>query len=135
MDRIEKMLSRVGTLPDSQLKVSYCDDRAQIDLGAGRGQTVFIERHGDSYVLTSVVLGTVRTEQHSADMLSFAGTIWRRNRETDMVNFTLDSQNRLVGRVDHPAESLDAAELFYYLTRLAVECDRMEYLLTGENRF
>jgi hypothetical protein len=50
MDRIEKLLNRVSALPDSQLQVSYRDCRAQIDLGAGRGQTVFIER-GDSYVL------------------------------------------------------------------------------------
>ena len=135
MDRIEKLLKKVDTLPDSQLQVRYRDGRAQIDLGAGRGQTVFIERDGDSYVLTSVVLGAVRTEQQSADILSFADTIWRRNRQTDVVNFTIDNQNRLVGRVDHPAETLDAAELLFYLTRLAVECDRMEYLLTGENRF
>jgi len=76
----------------------------------------------------------IRTEQQSTEILSFADTIWRRNRQTEVVNFTLDGQNRLVGRVDHPAETLDAAELFFYLTRLAVECDRMEYLLTGENR-
>jgi hypothetical protein len=33
--------------------------------------------------------------------------------------------------------SSGATQLIYclYLMRLAVECDRMEYLLTGENRF
>jgi hypothetical protein len=135
MDRIERLLGKVSTLPDSQLKVSYQDGRAQIDLGSGRGQTVFIERDGDCYVLTSVVLGATRTGQQSDDLVTFAGTLWRRNRQTDVVNFIIDGQNRLVGRIDHPAETLDAAELFFYLARLAIECDRMEYLLTGENRF
>ncbi len=135
MDNIERILGKVNTLPDSQLKVSYRAGRAQIDLGAGRSQTVSIERDGDSYVLTSVVLGATRTQQQIKEIVAFADALWRRNRQTDVINFTVDDQNRLIGRIDHPADTLDPAELFFYLTRLALECDRMEYLLTGENRF
>jgi hypothetical protein len=63
----------------------------------------------DALWLTSVVLGAVRTEQKTADILSFADSVWQRNRQTDVVNLTLNNQSRLVGRVDHPAETLDAA--------------------------
>ena len=55
-----------------------------------------------------------------------------RNRQTDVVNFTFDRHNRLIGRIEHPANTLDAEELFFYFSRLAIECDRLEYLLTGK---
>ena len=52
-----------------------------------------------------------------------------------MVNFTFDWHSRLIGRIEHPANTLDGEELLFYLSRLAIECDRLEYLLTGKNIF
>jgi hypothetical protein len=46
-----------------------------------------------------------------------------------------DRHNRLIGRIEHPASTLDAEELFFYESRLAIECDRLVYLLTGKNIF
>ena len=45
--------------------------------------------------------------------------------------FTIDHQERVVGRIDQPIESLHAKELKFYLETLARECDRLEYILTG----
>jgi len=135
MERIERLMADCGFLPDSRLKVSYRDGSADVTLGGGRGQTVKIERDGDGYVFTSVVLGSARGKAQHDDQPTLAERLWRRNRQTDVVNFTFDQQHRLIGRVEHLADSLDAEELFFYLSRLAIECDRMEYLLTGENRF
>lgn len=132
MDQIERLMTNRGFLPDSQLEVSYKAGSAKVKFASGRSQIIRIERQADAYVLTSVVLGTDRTRDQRKALVD---RLWRRNRQTDVVNFTFDRQNRLVGRVEHPATTLDAEELFFYLSRLAIECDRMEYLLTGENRF
>ena len=135
MDRIERLMAGKEFLPDSRLKVDYRDGTANVKFDGGRSQTVCIERARDGYVFTSIVLGTGRTEKLRKDLSNFVDRLWRRNRHTDVVNFTFDRENRLVGRIEHPANTLDAEELFFYLSRVAIECDRMEYVLTGENRF
>lgn len=53
---------------------------------------------------------------------------WQRNRAIDVVDFTLDGRRRLVGEIDALADTLDAAELAFYIERLATECDRLEYV-------
>ena len=135
MDRIERLMANRESLPDSRLTVSYEAGSARVELGGGRSQTVRIERDGDGYVFTSVVLGTVRADEHRQDLPALANRLWQRNRQTDVVNFTFDRHNRLIGRIEHPANTLDAEELYFYLSRLAIECDRLEYLLTGKNIF
>ena len=135
MDKVRRLMANRDTLPDSRLRVHYDADSVTVRLGGNRSQTVSIERDGDGYVLTSLVLGATRVADQRRDLATFVDRLWRRNRQTDVVNFTLDRQHRLVGRIEHPASTLDAEELFFYLSRLAIECDRMEYLLTGENRF
>lgn len=132
MKWIERVIQKVT---DSRLKVEAGPGWVKVMLGEGRSQTVHIQREDDRYVFTSVVLGATRTEQQRKDLMGFAERVWFRNRQTDVVNFTIDLQNRLVGRIENLADSLDDDELFFYLSRLAIECDRMEYLLTGDNRF
>lgn len=135
MDRIERLMAGKEFLPESRLKVDYRDGTAEIKFEGGRSQTVCIERTGDGYVFTSIVLGTARVKEQRENLSSFVDRLWRRNRQTDVVNFTFDPQNRVIGRIDHPVDTLDGEELYFYLSRLAIECDRMEYVLTGENRF
>jgi hypothetical protein len=135
MDRIERLMANRASLPDSRLTVRYEAGIARVELGGGRSQAVRIERDGDGYVFTSVVLGAARADEHRQDLPALANRLWQRNRQTDVVNFTFDRHNRLIGRIEHPANTLDAEELFFYLSRLAIECDRLEYLLTGKNIF
>jgi len=51
-----------------------------------------------------------------------------------VVEFTLDETGRLVGRIEQVAERLNHDELEFFLTSLAQECDRLEYLLTGRDQ-
>ena len=53
---------------------------------------------------------------------------------TDVVEFALDESGRLIGRIEQVAEALNRNELEFYLTALAQECDRLEYLLTGRDQ-
>jgi hypothetical protein len=56
-----------------------------------------------------------------------------RNEATNVVDFTFDDGDRLIGLVRHPESTLDVEELELYLTVLAAECDRFEFLLGGED--
>ncbi len=62
-----------------------------------------------------------------------AEKIWDRNRYSDVVEFCIDAGGELVGRVEQVADTLDPEELYFFLRRLAQECDRFEYLLTGKD--
>ncbi len=109
-----------------------------------RKQRVRISRDGDEYVFATVVLNANdasgapglaapeprrNLEPTPADALALRA--WTRNAETELVNFTLDPTDRLVGEIRHPVGHLDAAELLIYLQTLATEGDRFEYILTG----
>ena len=96
---------------------------------------MFIEREQDRYIFTSIVLSAERVARQGRNLPHFVDRLWRRNHQTDVVNFAFDRQHRLIRRIEHPAETLDAEELCFYLSRLAIECDRMEFVMTGQNRF
>jgi len=107
-------------------------NRIRVPVGDGeRYQSITFSRHGDYYVLTSVVLGSARVCSSDAYWRELARLAWRRNSENDIVTFAFDGQDRLVGQVRHLAENLDYEELELYVHALARECDRFEYLLTG----
>lgn len=54
---------------------------------------------------------------------------WERNANIDIVEFTLDDTDNLVGRAVHPIKGLDEKEFLYCAYTLAVEADRLEYLI------
>ncbi|MCL4205470.1 MAG: hypothetical protein KJ000_23555 [Pirellulaceae bacterium] len=135
MDRIEALLAGRQYLPDSKLQVSYEAGCANIKLGNDRSQKVIVERRQNCYLFTSTVLSAGRVASLRRDLPDFVDRMWRRNQQTDVVNFTFDRENRLIGRIEHPADTLDAEELYFYLSRLAIECDRLEFVMTGQNRF
>lgn len=58
---------------------------------------------------------------------------WKRNRFSDLVGFKIDSRGRLVGEAWVPIAGLGAEEWALYVNTLAGACDRVEYLLTGQD--
>lgn len=54
---------------------------------------------------------------------------WERNANIDIVEFMLDDKENLVGRAVHPIRGLDEKEFLYCAYTLAVEADRLEYLI------
>jgi len=51
----------------------------------------------------------------------------------DLVTFAFDDKNNLIGVIEQPALTLDHEELNLYIETLARECDRFEYILTGDD--
>ena len=56
-----------------------------------------------------------------------------KNDMKDLVSFAFDDKNNLVGIIKQPALTLDHDELKLYIETFARECDRFEYILTGED--
>ncbi|MCX4239400.1 HAD family hydrolase [Paraliomyxa miuraensis] len=111
--------------------MSVEDGVITVGFDSGRAQRIHLATRDDNYAFTSRILGAQRLDQYSWTQL--ARIVWLRNRRTPLVTFMLDERGRLVGRVEHPAATLDPDELRTILLHLARECDRLEYLLTGRD--
>lgn len=59
--------------------------------------------------------------------------IWLRNRSTDLVGFHIDNRGRLVGESWIPKIGVTREEFQLYVRKVAIECDRLEFLLTGQD--
>ena len=60
---------------------------------------------------------------------------WLRNRNIDLVDFIVRPDGCLVGRTVHPIDGLDFEEFIFSSYILAVEADRLEYLLKVPDEF
>ncbi len=105
-----------------------------VSLGqTGRTQRVLLEVAGADYLFTSVVLGRMAVTKRRKRWNELALLAWQRNADQQLVTFAFDRNDRLVGLIRHPMDTLDLEELELYVNSLAWDCDRFEYLLSGED--
>ena len=117
--------------------LSWKRDRNTVEVElwrSGRRQRVHLKRSDDLYIFWSTVVGPSYVTKSGARWRDLAYNVWRKNALKDLVAFSFDAQDRLVGRIEQPATTLDDNELILYVETLAEECDRFEYKLTGEDR-
>jgi hypothetical protein len=107
--------------------LSLDGDAIEVKLSGERRHSVSVRDAGTVYELQSVVVrpGVVR---QLGDVPLRA---WRRNRSSQLVGLKVDQRGRLVGEAWVPKAGLSAEEFQSYVRRVAAECDRFEYLLTG----
>lgn len=138
LERVRELLGRQDaidwTTEGSDVVVAMtCSDLDDSDppdtprLTTVRKQRVRISRKRNEYVFATIVLGATSGDH------DLALRAWRRNAETELVNFALDPKDRLVGEIRHPVGHLDEGELLVYLQALATEGDRFEYVLSGRD--
>ena len=109
-------------------------DRVRVDLRRrARAQAVHLARVDDRYVFRSPVLPSSEVTQTDRRWRDLAYRAWRRNAAKDIVTFSFDEHDALIGVIDVPAATLNQEELRMYIEILAKECDRFEYALTGED--
>ena len=60
---------------------------------------------------------------------------WQRNSHTDIVEFLLDPDGEISGRIIHPISSLDYEEFSYCAFILASQADRLEYIFSEQDQF
>ena len=131
MDKFNDMLQKVIRQADSPLQFQSHRSGVEVVFKNNRRQVITTERQGNRYVLASVILKRRQVRQigHSRIL----ARLWQRNRETDVVAFSLNKHGQLVGKIEQLAATIDHTELVYYLELLAQECDQFEHILTGKD--
>lgn len=131
MRKFNTLVKEVARMPNPSLQIKPHANGAVVLFGNNRRQRIVVERRPDRYVMTSIVLGRARVEgmRHAA----LLPRVWQRNRETNVVAFSLDRRGRLIGRIEQLAATLDASELAHYMQLLARQCDQFEYVLSGRD--
>lgn len=134
MIRLTKRLEELCASDEHQWRLD--GSRLVVPVGkGGRRQEIAFAMDGKHYVFTSVILGAARVTKNAKQWRELARLVWQRNAGHELVTFAFDRHHRLVGQIRHPADHLDAVELEAYVTTLAWECDRFEYLLSGADTF
>ncbi len=100
-----------------------------VDFGTGRSHRISVKDEGDAYRLTSFVVRN-KLDDSIEDL---AIRLWRRNRSTQLVGFRLDERRRVIGQSWIPKAGLSSDEFVMQVRHVAAECDRLEFLLTGED--
>jgi len=102
-------------------------------LRGGREQRVAIRVRGDDCVLTSRATGRTWLSSQSARRVRQLLRVWQQNANAELVGFSVDRKDRAFGLSRHPVECFDAEELRAYVVALVEQCDRLEWVLTGED--
>ena len=109
--------------------LAVSEPHVDVMFGDGRRHRVTVKDEGDSYLISGCVARqAVVTSIHDLPVRA-----WTRNRATQLVGFRIDRRLRLVGEAWLPKEGITREEFQLYLRRVAYECDRFEYLLSGRD--
>ena len=79
------------------------------------------------------MVGRKYVTRNHAHWRRLAYRVWRKNAEKDLVSFAFDREDRLIGLIEQPLATMAPKELSFYVETVAKECDRFEYVLTGED--
>lgn len=105
------------------------DPHIDVTFADGRTHRVRVEEQTEAYLLS----GFVVRQSIVASLPDLPVQTWLRNRTVSLAGFRIDRRGRLVGEAWIPKVGLTAEEFQLYVRKLAVECDRFEYLLTGRD--
>ena len=129
-DRVDKLIRT------DCLQWSWKGNDVEVELWrSGRRQRVQLDLADGRYVFRSVVVGPAYVTRTEASWRDLAYRVWRKNSLKDLITFSFDTHDRLIGQIEQPASTLDENELEFYIQTVAEECDRFEYNLTGEDRW
>lgn len=129
-DRVDKLIRK------NRLQWSRDGDHVEVELWrSGRQQRVHLDLVDQRYIFSSVVVGAAYVTRNDTHWRALAYRVWRKNCLKDLITFSFDPKDRLIGRIEQPASTLDENELEFYIQTVAEECDRFEYNLTGEDRW
>lgn len=92
-----------------------------------RKHTIRLTCHGDYCHFEALVADKSLVSKLSEDKL--LRLTWLRNRNIDLVEFLVRPDGCLVGRVLYPSSSMNFKELIFTAYILAVEADRVEYMV------
>lgn len=133
MPELEDLLCAV--VADGVDGVAFERSRRTLTASLPGGRTQRIDTRGGDLHLCSVVACKAAVPTNSKRKAAFIRRLWEISAHTDLVAFGLDGHGRVVGTCTHPLATLDPEELEIYLLALVRECDRLEWVITGEDRW
>jgi hypothetical protein len=104
----------------SEISVAFPDDRSH---------KVLLQESDDEYLLTA----NVARRALVATLPDLAISVWQRNRTVSLMGFRIDKLGRLIAESCVPKNGLTASEFQFYVRHLAIEADRLEYILSGSD--
>ena len=113
---------------DERLEVD--GDSVVVSFDDGRSHRVWVSDTDRTLELAAIVARASRIR----DVEDLEIRIWRQNRLALLAGFHIDRRGRLCAYGWVPKAGLSALEFRLVLHRVAVESDRLEFLLTGEDR-
>jgi hypothetical protein len=137
-EETEKVLKRCLALKGKHglpFTIERKGNMLRASLPGGREQRVRVRVRGGDCLFTSRVTGPDWLASHGPQRTRQILRVWQQNGTAELVGFGIDRKNRVFGLSRHPLESLDAEELRAYLIALVWQCDRLEWVLTGEDRY
>ena len=101
--------------------------------GVNRHQKVMLEIK-DGYVIFSSKATTNNIVQSlsSNEIIKYT---WDRNRSIDIVEFVVDNEGAIIGRVVFPCKHIHNKEILYNAYVLACEADHLEQILHGDDEY
>ena len=105
-------------------------DAIDVGFADGRRQAVFVDETAERGIRIWSVAAPHRVARDLGDPLLH---VWRRNRLTELVGFSIDGRGRIIGEAWVPASGVTVDEWDFYVRELARVSDRVEYVLTGSD--
>ena len=103
-------------------------DRIDVALADGRSHRVRVAEEDGAWRIWARAARQVAVAEH------LLVRVWERNRGSSLVGLRIDDKGRLVGEAWVPAAGATAGEFEAAVRAVAIECDRVGFVLTGEDR-
>jgi hypothetical protein len=104
-------------------------NRIDVSLEGDRHQFIEVSISDEVIYLHSIVAHPAPTSRFENASLR----AWERNRAISIVAFRIDEKGRMVGEAWVPSVGLTRDEFLIYVKTMAIECDRFEYQITGDD--
>ncbi len=104
-------------------------DEVVVAFGNGRSHRVQVRETDEAVEIHAIVARAAAVR----DVPDLPLRIWRHNRASQLVGFRIDTRGRVYAEGWVPKAGLTAEEFQLVLRCVAVESDRLEFLLTGRD--
>lgn len=109
-------------------------EKSALDIEKVRKQNISITHKNGLFHFSSVVLSLKNLPSSDSNLYQeVLFRTMRRNATKPIVSLGVDGYKRIVGRISFPETSASADLVAFYVKMLARECDRFEYVLSGED--
>ena len=132
MPMVKRLLGKKKTHRDG-LTFEWTRGNIQVSFTNGRHQAVRYCEQGDTLVFTSKIAPAKTVRKLGEEIVT--EELLLRNRVTEVVTFGFGPRNCVEASIVQKLSTLQQEELYFYVGLLAREADRLEYVLTGGDRF